>query len=280
MDCYNETEVSGIIYQLVGKETGCVYVGSTGMTLERRKKCHDKDYRMWKQDKSKSYLSCFILYETNTEVYIEPIEFFDCKTREELWLRETYWQRQIECVNIRPAMLTDEEKRERQKTNDKAYREANIDAIKQQRKEFYEANRDRINAERAVKYEENKEEIRAKQNERYANDEEMRKKAQERARKYLEENKEDISAKRKEEYQQNKEAILSKIKEKYANDEETRKKVQERVKKWTEDNKEVLIERRKKSPKVQCGCGGEFKEIDKKKHMKTQLHKKWDASSN
>ena len=80
--------------------------------------------------------------------YIELIELFPCKSKDELKMRENHYIRSLVCVNKNRAIITPEERKEYVA-------------------EYYEKNKEEILRQKAEYREKNKEIINRKQNERY-----------------------------------------------------------------------------------------------------------------
>jgi hypothetical protein len=162
----------GKIYKLVGN--GKVYIGSTVSTLCRRKQQHITDFKSNHPITSREVVS-------DSNHYIELIEYFPCNTKEELLKRERYYIDQIECVNKQKPCRTQREyyedntvhiKEQRKayrdankaskKQIDKAYREQNRDEILQKKLIYRESRRVELCEKQKLYYEANKEAIQAK----------------------------------------------------------------------------------------------------------------------
>ena len=86
------------MYSIQDNDTGCVYVGSTKLTLEERMKVHLVDLRRHERNVTGEstqrirYLSVFPILEANN--YTERvIEVYDAKDDTDVLQREGYWQR-------------------------------------------------------------------------------------------------------------------------------------------------------------------------------------------
>jgi hypothetical protein len=73
------------------------------------------------------------LYENNNNVSIELIELYPCESKKELHLREAYWIKQINCVNIKLPSTTDEDK----KIKRKQFEEDNKEVMRDYKKEYH-----------------------------------------------------------------------------------------------------------------------------------------------
>jgi hypothetical protein len=95
----------GKIYEIVCRNTGRRYIGSTVMPLVKRlathrSKCHRK---------IAGGSSSKIIIEGG-DFYINLLEDCPCDNREQLLGKEREWYNKTECVNIRRPLLTDTEK--------------------------------------------------------------------------------------------------------------------------------------------------------------------------
>jgi len=103
---------NGKIYQLVCYETGEIYVGSTARDLEDRLDEH--------KSPSNTCYSKQIINRGN--YYIELLETYPCNSQFELEVKESEYQRAIECINRRIARRTNAEWRQDNKETLKAYK--------------------------------------------------------------------------------------------------------------------------------------------------------------
>jgi hypothetical protein len=144
---------NGKIYKIVCNKTGEIYIGSTCRTLEQRLYSHEtytKYCSSWKILKNRNYS-------------IELIERFPCSSRLALEYRETYFQRQLKCVNAQLARRSISEwckdNKEHRLQYKKQYREKNKEQISAREKIYREKNKESISAREKVYREKNKEHI-------------------------------------------------------------------------------------------------------------------------
>ena len=149
----------GKVYQIVCKNTGKIYVGSTTKELHERLSAHKTRYRKCIEKKDFCYITSFeIIKEGNYEILL--LEECNVSSKKELVERESHYIKTIECVNKVIPNRTDEEKM----IYKKMYRQENLEHVRKLDRQSYQRNRDKI-LEKSRKYrEEHKEEIYAKQN--------------------------------------------------------------------------------------------------------------------
>ena len=125
--------------------------------------------------------------------YIELIELFPCKSKDELKMRENHYIRSLVCVNKNRAIITPEERKEYVAE----YYEKNKEEILRQKAEYRQENKEELSRKKAEHYEKNREKITRKAVEFYKENKEeiLRKKAE-----YREKNKEIINRKQNECY--------------------------------------------------------------------------------
>lgn len=174
--------VTGIIYKLVCNETNTVYYGSTTCSLNRRICGHKSGCKEWKAGK-RHYTTSYSIIEKGNYSY-SLIETVECEDKKQLETRERYYIENNECVNKYIPTRTNKEYSDANKDKAKEYKEANREAINEQRKkvykqankeaineqrkEYYEANKDAINVRNNAYYEANKEKIKERQRQRRA----------------------------------------------------------------------------------------------------------------
>ena len=96
----------GKIYKIVCNETGEIYIGSCIMDLDKR---------LWNHKSQRDCSATQILDRNNYEILL--IENYPCKTNEELRWRERYWFDNINCINKRRPIVTEEEEKQRLEQN-------------------------------------------------------------------------------------------------------------------------------------------------------------------
>lgn len=136
----------GVIYKLYN-EYG-TYYGSTIQSLKERLRGHKKDAKT-KNKSSK------ILFQNGCIPKIELIEEVDFDDIKELWDKEAYYIRNLECVNKNIPNRTKKERgkayRDNNKDKIKLYNEKNKEYIKQWKKDYYETNKQIIIAKQEEK---------------------------------------------------------------------------------------------------------------------------------
>ena len=171
---------NGKIYKLWSPEGDMIYIGSTCLSLARRKACHKDVPRTTSK----------ILFDTYTDIRIELIEEHPCDNKEQLNRKEGEHIRMLDCVNRCVAGRTCKEWRE---DNKEKYMESQMEwreANKEKYMEYREENKERI-AERKKEYnQDNKEHIAEQRKEYYQKNKER---LQEKQKEYREKNKERLS---------------------------------------------------------------------------------------
>lgn len=128
----------GKIYKLTAGDL--TYYGSTSKLLNDRISQHKYDA------KNNKNMSSQKLFESGSEVIIELIEDYPCKSKEELEKREGFYIRNFECVNEKIAGRTDKQWREDNKeiifNKKKQYREDNREVILEKKKQYCKANKE------------------------------------------------------------------------------------------------------------------------------------------
>ena len=89
------------IYKIVCNETGKIYIGSCIIDLDKR---------LWNHKSQRDCSATQILDRNNYEILL--IENYPCKTNEELRWRERYWFDNINCINKRRPIVTEEEEKQ------------------------------------------------------------------------------------------------------------------------------------------------------------------------
>ncbi len=122
----------GKIYKIVGN--GKVYIGSTTRPLlSQRLAKHKSDYKVWKNNNNRSFISSYECLD-DPECYIELLEECPCNCIDELRKCEGKWIKETECVNRCGIGRTEKE-----------YYEANKEKIKENKKKYRQANRAKVN---------------------------------------------------------------------------------------------------------------------------------------
>ncbi len=116
----SEKYKNGKIYKISCNVTGEYYVGSTIQTLERRLDKHISTYKC----KKNGILTVFKILDGN-DFKIELIENVECDNKEQLLEKERYHILNTDCVNKVVPIITREERKEKNKEYNKAYRVIN-----------------------------------------------------------------------------------------------------------------------------------------------------------
>ena len=189
-------------YKIVCNIIDECYIGSTTEpTLARRLAGHVKSCKAWKAGKHHKTSSFDIIDRGDYKIML--IEYFPCKTRDELTAREGQIIRQFKsgyaCVNVRIDGRTKQayyqDNKEKMKANVNEYRINNIDKIKEYKKEYRVKNIEKLSHVNIEYKQRNKEIIREKDKQYRLDNKEAIK---ERDRIYREKNKEKYSEKAKE----------------------------------------------------------------------------------
>lgn len=126
----------GKIYKLVSPSNPeLVYIGSTVQTLAKRKSQHKDKLILFNQGEHHYTTSCEVIKFDDCR--IELIESFPCNSKEELYAREGYFIRTIQCVNKHIPDRTKKQytidTKDRKVAYDKEYRTKNAEKIKQRK---------------------------------------------------------------------------------------------------------------------------------------------------
>lgn len=247
--------LDGKIYLLANRNTRkSLYIGSTTKSLDERMKGHIWSFYSDNTKNTPIYVLWRVLGQD--EVVIELIESWPCKTKEELFEREGYWQQRYNpFCNVRQAGRSVEqwhqEHKEYVSAQRRVYREQNKKVISQKAREFREKNEEKIKLEKKVYYESN------------------RGKILEKSKQYYLEHKHERNQKGKEYYEKNKEHLMLKNKE-WANRNPEQRKMAK--KKYYEANKDKMNKLQK--TKVECLlCGTQSSRGNfSSRHRKTKSH--------
>ena len=158
------------IYKLIDNTNGNIYIGSTCLSLKERLKYHKCNYSKYnkKDGKGKGISSYDII--KNNDYKIELLEYFPCKTKQELLNKERHYIENNICININKPITTHHEKlnqkKEWKKNNkdkalkqNKEYRERHKDKIAEKKKIYYEVNKDKTSQQMKDYYNTNKNKI-------------------------------------------------------------------------------------------------------------------------
>lgn len=128
-------------------DVGDIYIGSTTKRLlSNRMAAHKCQYKKYKGGSFNCNVRSFDIFEKYgpDNVKITLIESVKAKTKEELLIRESYFIKELKCVNKNIPLRTE-----------KQYRQDNKDKIRDRKKIYYQENKDKIKEY----YEENKDKI-------------------------------------------------------------------------------------------------------------------------
>lgn len=135
--------MKGSIYAIRSHQTPNIYIGSTIQKLCCRIASHRADFK--KRINKKYSCSSFEILKYD-DAYIELIEIFEFNEKTELFAREGYYIRTMECVNKNIPNRTDKEWRiENKEQIDiylKQYYNDNKKKILEQQKEYYKNNKE------------------------------------------------------------------------------------------------------------------------------------------
>lgn len=296
----NSIYENGIIYKL-NCEDGYYYIGSTTSNPKVRLSNH-------KQSSKKDITRDVYKHINNIgwdKVKFEIIEKYPCKSKKELCACEDKYihaakdKKDIMCLNINRALVTEEEKKRNMKISyekrkdiiseqHKEYRQKNADKIKEYRTEYNKVNAEARNEYTKKYVEENYEKVVEGRKKYYETNKD---KILERCKMYVDANKEKTAEYKKQWVLENKDRLKEENKEyRKANEdkikemgkeyyEANREIIREKQKKYNEENKEALRakhaeyrEKLKASPVTECECGGSYKPSGKGKHMRTKTH--------
>ena len=141
---------NGKIYKILNNIDDEVYVGSTTQPLSKRIYQHRLASKHCPQYKLYTHMN-------NLGVdgfYIEFIESYSCKSKEELCAKEGEWIRKIATLN---KVISGRSKQD----SDKQWRENNKEYTKELHIQYRENNKERIIEAGKIRYENNKEQIKA-----------------------------------------------------------------------------------------------------------------------
>ena len=114
------------IYKLCSPSKNLVYYGSTVETLAQRLSKHKNNYKTYKADNNKKYLTSYLVLECE-DYKIELIEEYSCNNKEQLIKKESEYIKANECVNKRIEGRTHNE-----------WVDKNKDKLKQYFKDYYQ----------------------------------------------------------------------------------------------------------------------------------------------
>ena len=149
----------GIIYCLKSGQTDDVYYGSTTRPLPLRKASHMKAYKSWLAGKN-NYVTSYEIVKYD-DFYIEIVEKYPCKSKEELLTRESHYIKSEKCVNRyipgRTSKQWNEDNHEKVLENKRRYHRENREEILEKKRLYRIENREKIAERGKQRYEKNHE---------------------------------------------------------------------------------------------------------------------------
>ena len=150
-------------------EEGEIYIGSTTKEyLSKRMVAHRYDYTKYKKGKH-PFMTIHALFDKygieNCRIIL--LEIVNCNSKDELFAREGYYIRTLECVNKIIVGRTKKEYREEhkehakeyQKIYSKTYRQENQEVLSEKSKQYYQENKEKLIDKSKQYYQENKEKL-------------------------------------------------------------------------------------------------------------------------
>ena len=150
---YGMKYLNAKIYKIVDNTNNNVYIGSTCLSLKERLQGHRYKYNRYKKKNSKGNSSYDII--KNNDYKIELLEYYPCKSKQELFTKEREYIENNKCINIYRPITTYQERVDKEKE----YKKNNIDKVKIYRQNTYKKYKDEINKRKKIWYEANKDKI-------------------------------------------------------------------------------------------------------------------------
>lgn len=178
---YGMKYLNGKIYKLIDNTNGNIYIGSTCSSLKERLQGHLVNYKSHIKKDGKGKVTTAFHIIKNNDYNIKLIEYFPCKSKQELLKKEREYIQNNKCINIARPITTHQEKLNQKKEwakkkyNDnkdkilernKIYREANKDKVAEIKKIYREANKDKLAEKKKIYLEKNKDKIKEKKSEK------------------------------------------------------------------------------------------------------------------
>ena len=257
----------GKIYSIRSHQTEEIYIGSTTQTLFARLASHKRDYKRYKKDKEKCFISSFHILQFD-DAYIELYENCPCNCKEELTKREGEIIRELNCVNkkiegrtLKEYYIDNKDKilkyyidnKDKIQKREREYRQRNKDKIQKREREYRQRNKDKI-AERKKEY--NKEYRQRNKDKILKYYIDNKEKNQKYAEEYYIANKDKIQKREREYRQRNKDKIAERRKEYY--------------KEYTAKNRDEINNKRR--AKFECECGVVCNISSKARHFRGVKH--------
>jgi hypothetical protein len=174
---YGMKYLNGKIYKLIDNTNGNIYIGSTCKLLKERLKTHKGIYSLYNKKDGKCLTTSAYHIIKNNDYKIELLEYFPCKSKQELLRKEREYIESNKCINIVRPITTYQEKLDYRKEwydknkdiileKQKIYNEANKDNLAEKRKEKYDKNKDIILEKQKIYTEANKDKIKERRSEK------------------------------------------------------------------------------------------------------------------
>ena len=192
---------NGKIYKIASNCGDDIYIGSTREErLCQRMSKHHCGYKIWQKTDKSSKVTSYNIFDKYgfDNCYIELIELYPCLSKEELFKREGYYIRMLDCVNkVIPGRTKQEQS--------KQYRKDNLKDMQIYERAYYQENKEEILSKCKAYREDNIEKRRV--NAKVYNDNNK-----ESAKQYRTDNKDQIKERKKQYYLDNKDHIKLKSK--------------------------------------------------------------------
>jgi len=145
--------LNGKIYKLIDNTNGNVYIGSTCKLLKERLKGHRDKYTQNKKGNSS-----FDIIKNN-DYKIELLEYFPCKSKQELLRKEREYIENNKCLNKLRPIISNQEMLDIAKQRSNEYHKNNRDKILKKQKIYREANKDKIAEKHKIYRDANKDKL-------------------------------------------------------------------------------------------------------------------------
>ena len=122
----------GIIYLITDNTNDNKYIGSTTYKLATRIRGHESNYRDYVAGKRIRRVMSFDIIKNGDYKY-EVLEYYPCESRRELEKREQDWLDKIDCINIKRAFATREDRLQMNRVYDKKRTRDHIPYLKNYR---------------------------------------------------------------------------------------------------------------------------------------------------
>ena len=134
---------NGKIYKLYSPSKNLTYIGSTTQLLCKRLVCHLSNYKAYKNDNTKKYLTSFLVLDCE-DYKIELLEDYACNNKQQLDKKEGDYIKNNECVNKKISGRTIKEWYIDNADKLKEYRVINAEKKNDYAKQYVLNNKDKI----------------------------------------------------------------------------------------------------------------------------------------